>query len=89
MVAVSKPASTLAPSARAHACAPRGILTTTEFDMVATAWCWGLSYLVGCGVTGALSALDKGSRWTLAPKGLGNKAGRQAGQTGDDDDVSA
>lgn len=37
VVAVSKPASTLPPPARAHACAPQGILTTTEFDMVATA----------------------------------------------------
>jgi len=48
VVAVSKPASTLPPLALALVRArtrPQGILTTTEFDMMATAW-YGLSYLV-------------------------------------------
>lgn len=76
VVAVSKPASTLAPDARASTrCATQGILTTTEFDMMATAW-YGLSYLVY-----DLGSVKAGQRRAMVARVQRLEGyGRQAGQ---------
>jgi hypothetical protein len=77
VVAVSKPAFALAPWARAHACATQGILTTTEFDMVATAW-YGLSYLVY-----GLRSVEAGQELAMAARVQRLGAMGQASQAGD------